>query len=135
MRDRTDRRLILLLDKNLSGHRIVDGLTALDIPVKPQTEIMERGVSDEEVLTILSQHPDYYLLTKDSDFHKKPVVKQALIAYGIGAFVITAHKGKTASDLVSLVGKAWNRIQRFAVRHNRPFVAKILADGHVEEVL
>ena len=135
MRDRTDRRLILLLDENLSGHRIVDGLTALDIPVKPQTEIMERGVPDEDVLTILSQYPDCYLLTKDSDFHKKPVVKQALIAHGVGAFVITAHKGKTASDLVSLVGKAWNRIQRFAARHDRPFVAKILADGHVEEVL
>jgi hypothetical protein len=133
VRDRTDRRLILLLDENLSGHKIIDGLAALNIPVKPQTEIMERGVPDEKVLTILSQYPDYYLLTKDSDFHKKPVVKLALIEHGVGAFVITAHKGKTASELVSLVGKAWNRIQRFTEKHDRPFVAKILADGRVEK--
>lgn len=100
MRNRPDCCLILLIDENLSGHRIVDGLTALGIPVKPQTAIMERGVSDEEVLKVLSQHPDCFLLTKDSDFHKKPVVKQALIEHGVGAFVITAQKGKTAADLV-----------------------------------
>lgn len=133
MRDRADCRLILLLDENLSGHRIVAGLTELGIPVKPQTTIMERGLPDEKVLEILARHTDCFLLTKDSDFHKKPMVKQALIEHGVGAFVITAHKGKTAENLVSLVGKAWNRIQRFADKHDRPFVAKILADGRVEE--
>ncbi len=133
MRDRADRRLILLLDENLSGHRIVGGLTALKIPVKPQTAIMERGLPDEEVLEILARHADCFLLTKDSDFHKKPMVRKALLEHGVGAFVITAHKNKTATDLVALIGKAWNRIQRFAEKHDRPFVAKILADGRIEE--
>jgi predicted nuclease of predicted toxin-antitoxin system len=133
VRDRADRRLILLLDENLSGHRIVEGLTALGIPVKPQTDIMARGIPDEEVLKALAQHPDCYLLTKDSDFHKKPMIKHALIEHGVGAFVITAHKNKTAGDLSALIGKAWHRIQRFAEKHDRPFVAKILADGRVEE--
>jgi len=133
VRDRADRRLILLLDENLSGHRIVEGLTALEIPVKPQTAIMQRGLPDEEVLEILARHADCFLLTKDSDFHKKPMVRKALLEHGVGAFVITAHKNKTAGDLVALIGKAWNRIQRFAEKHDRPFVAKILADGRVEE--
>lgn len=132
MRDRADRRLILLLDENLSGHRIVEGLTELKIPVKPQTAIMQRGLPDEEVLEILAQHPDCFLLTKDSDFHKKPMLKKALIEHGVGAFVITAHKGKTGGELVNLIGKAWHRIQLFANKHERPFVAKILADGRVE---
>lgn len=94
---------------------------------------MKRGVSDEEVLRVLSRHPDCFLLSKDSDFHKKPMVKAALLKHGIGAFVITSHKGKTAAQLVELIEKSWNRIQRFARKHPRPFVAKILADGRVEE--
>jgi hypothetical protein len=112
---------------------IIEGLTALEIPVKPQTAIMARGLPDEEVLEILARHTDCFLLTKDSDFRKKPMVRKALLEHGIGAFVIIAHKNKTADDLVALIGKAWHRIQRFANKHDRPFVAKILADGRVEE--
>ena len=133
MRDRAASSLILVLDENLSGHRIVAGLIECGIPVKPQTDLMKRGVPDEEVLRVLSQHPECCLLSKDSDFHKKPTVKAALLKHGIGAFIITSHKGKTAAELVELIEKSWNRIQRFAQHHPRPFVAKILADGRVEE--
>lgn len=98
MRDRAARGLILVLDENLSGHRIVDGLAERGIPVKPQTDLMPRGISDEEVLHILARHPDCCLLTKDSDFHRKPVVKAAIFEHGIRAFVITSHKGKTAPE-------------------------------------
>jgi len=68
------------------------------------------GVPDEEVLRTLAQHPDCFLLSKDSDFHKKPMLKEALVRYGIGAFVITSHKGKTAAELVELINKAWRRM-------------------------
>ena len=132
MRKRKDRSLILLLDENLSGHRIIAGLTALNIPIKPQTDIMKRGVSDEEVLQVLSLHLDCFLLTRDSDFHMKPMIREAVVQHGVGAFVITAHKGKTAPELVELIGAAWGRIQKFVRSHRRPFVAKILSDGRVE---
>jgi hypothetical protein len=133
LRARAAGGLTLLLDENLSGHRIIDGLTARGIPVKAQTSIMKRGIPDEEVLAALEQHPCYFLLSKDSDFHKKPAIKEAVIRHGIGAFVITAHKGKTAAEIVELIRISWNRIQQFARRRNRPFVAKILADGRVED--
>jgi hypothetical protein len=133
LRARSAGGLILLLDENLSGHRIIEGLTAHGVPVRPQTSIMKRGIPDEEVLSVLEHHPDLFLLSKDSDFHKKPVIKEAVIRHGIGAFVITAHKGKTAAELVELICISWNRMERFARNHDRPFVAKILADGRVEE--
>lgn len=135
MRDRSARSsLTLVLDENLSGHRIIAGLTSLGIPIKSQTELMERGISDEEVLQALAKHFNCFLLSKDSDFHKKPMVKEALIQHGVGAFIITAHKGKTGPELVELIGKAWWRIQKFAEKNSRPFVAKILADGRIEKV-
>jgi Domain of unknown function (DUF5615) len=134
LRDRAARSLILLLDENLSGRRIIEGLIKCNIPVKPQTDLMERGLPDEEVLRILARHPACFLLTKDSDFHKKPAVKTALIDHRIGAFVITSHKGRTAAELVELITRAWGRMQRFAQNHDRPFVVKVLADGRIEEV-
>jgi hypothetical protein len=36
-------------------------------------------------------------------------------------------------EFVELIEKSWNRIQRFTRKHPRPFVAKILAGGRVEE--
>jgi len=135
MRDRAARRVTLILDENLSGRRIVDGLRQNGIPVRPQTDFVKRGATDEELLRALARHPDHYLLSKDSDFHRKPAVKTALVRHGIGAFVITAHKNKTAADLVELIAQAWPRIQRCAQNHPRPFVAKILADRHVEVVV
>ena len=132
MRDRAARRIILVLDENLSGHRIVAGLRQRDIPVKPQTELMARGISDEEVLRVLARHPDHFLVSKDRDFRYKPIVKKALIEHKIGAFIITAQKGKTAAELVDLIAHAWRNIQRCAEEDPRPFVARITADGRVE---
>lgn len=134
MRNRAARSLTLLLDENLSGRIIIDGLTEHNIPVKPQTDFMARGLPDEEVLKILAKHRDCFLLTKDSDFHKKPVVKAALIDHRIGAFVITSHKNKTGPQLVKLIAAAWGRMQRFAAKHEPPFIVKILADGRIERV-
>ncbi len=134
MRDRTPGGLTLVLDENLSGRRILDGLRQHGIPVAAQTDLMPRGIPDEQVLQALAGHPDCCLLTKDSDFHRHPAVREALREHGIGAFVITAHKNKTAPELVELVAKAWPHIRRFAELHQCPFVAKILADGRVEDV-
>ena len=131
MRDRTTRSVILVLDENLSGQRIVAGLKKHGIPVRAQTDLMERGITDEEVLANLAQHPDHYLLSKDGDFYRKPPIKAALMHHGVGAYVITAHKSKTAADLVELIRRAWPSIQRCARKHPRPFVAKILADARV----
>lgn len=131
MRDRASGGLILVLDENLSGHRIVQGLQERGIPAQPQTNFMERGLPDEDVLRILKKTPDAFLLSKDADFHRRPAVRAALEQHGIGAFVITAHKGKTAPQLVELVAAAWPHLVRFAAHHRRPFVAKILGDGKV----
>lgn len=132
MRDRTPGRVTLVLDENLSGRSILDGLRGHGIPVLAQTDLMKRGIPDEEVLRILASRPDCYLLSKDSDFHRHPSVKRALLSHGIGAFVITAHKNKTGPELVEMIRRSWNHIQKFAEKNQRPFAAKILADGHVE---
>lgn len=134
MRDRTSGGIILVLDENLSGHRILAGLRERGIPVKGQTELMHRGISDEEVLRNIAGDPACFLLSKDRDFRYKPAAKRALIEHRLGAFIITSQKGKTAADLVDLIANAWPHIQKCVEKHDRPFVAKILADGKVELV-
>ena len=135
MRDRAPGRVVLVLDENLSGKSIVEGLRAGGVPVKPQTDFMERGVSDPEVFAALAPHADCYLLTKDSQFHRRPGERAALIRHRVGAFVITSHKNKTGPELVALIRESWPKIERFARAHCRPFIAKILASGRVEQVV
>jgi hypothetical protein len=123
-----------VLDENLSGHRILAGLRERGIPVKGQTELMRRGISDDEVLRNIAGNPGYFLLSKDRDFRYKPAARRALIEHRLGAFIITSQKGKTAAELVSLIASAWPHIQRCVETQDRPFVAKVLADGRVAVV-
>ena len=127
--------LELVLDENLSGRSIFEGLKNLDIPVKLQTDLMKRGISDQEVLEILAKHPNCCLISKDADFHRKPAVREALKKHGIGAFIITTHKGKTGAQLVTIISSAWTRIQKFLKNNKKPFVAKIIFNGKVEKVI
>lgn len=124
--------IILMLDENLSGKSIVSGLIKKGIPVRAQTDYMERGVPDEELLKILAKECNVYLLTKDRDFRYKPSVKKALFEAKIGAFVITATRNKSGPQLVEMISAAWPKIRRAIAKHERPFVAKIMGDGTVD---
>ena len=123
---------ILMLDENLSGKTIISALQKRSVPVRSQTDYMERGVPDETLLALLAHERNVYLLTKDRDFRYKPSVKKALIEAKVGAFVITATKNKTGAQLVEMIAIAWPKIQRAIERNKRPFVAKIMGDGSVD---
>lgn len=135
MRAREKRGIILVLDENLSGKSLLAGLREAQIPVRPQTDYFERQTKDPEAFAALAAHPDVYLLTKDRAFHRRPAEKAALMEHRIGAFVITAQKNKTGLELVELVRVAWPRMERFARDNSKPFIAKILADGHIEKIV
>lgn len=124
--------IIVMLDENLSGKTIVSALKEKGVPVRAQTDYMERGVPDETLLSLLAHERNVYLLTKDRDFRYKPSVKKALLESKVGAFVITATKNKTGVQLVEMISAAWPKIQRSIEKHKRPFVAKIMGDGSVE---
>lgn len=123
--------IILMLDENLSGKTILSGLQEKGIPVKAQTDYMERGVPDEMLLELLASERNTYLITKDRDFRYKPSVKKALLKSSIGVFVITATKNKTGPQLVEMIADAWPKIVKTTRKHKRPFVAKIMGDGSV----
>ena len=135
MRARATRSVTLILDENLSGKTILAGLREAQIPVRPQTDFFKRATPDAQVFSALAAHPECYLLTKDREFHRRPAEKAALLQCGIGAFVITSQKNKTGPELVDLIRVAWPRIERFALHNQRPFIAKILADGRIERII
>ena len=135
MRAREKRSVTLILDENLSGKSILAGLRGAHIPVRPQTDFFGRQTLDPEAFAALAAHPDCYLLTKDKAFHRRPAEKATLLQHGIGAFVITVQKNKSGPELVDLVRLAWPRIERFARKNPRPFIARILVDGHVEKIV
>ena len=122
----------LVLDETIAGKVIVSGLTDHDIPAIPLGDITSRGASDLEVLDALADRPDLYLLTRDKDFRYHSATRQRLLDSGAGVFVITSAGNKTGTQLVELIVSAWKRIQKFARKNKRPFIAKVTGEGKVE---
>ena len=126
--------MILVLDENLSGRSIIEGLRKADIPVKAQTDVMQRGISDEAVLMHIAKHPGHFLLTKDNDFHRHTGIRDTLKYHGVGAFILTGHKNKNGQQLVEQIRDSWSKMQAFADSTPLPFVAKLI-QNRIEKVV
>ena len=126
-------RFVLLLDENLAGKTILATLSAASIPVKGQQDLMERGISDSELLQQLSKLPHHFLVTRDPDFRYKPDVVATLRHVQAAVFVMTSSGNKTGEQLAEIIIRAWPAMKRFIARHPVPFIAKVMTDGHVHE--
>ena len=131
-REERHKPIQVVLDETIAGKVIVAGLTERNIPAIPLGDITSRGASDLEVLDALAGRDEQYLLTRDKDFRYHPATRQRLIDAGVGVFVITSAGNKSGAQLVDLIESAWTRIERFAQKNRRPFIAKITGDGKVE---
>jgi hypothetical protein len=129
---RLPEQAVFVLDENLSGRSIVNGLRSRQIPVHPFTDYFDRGTDDHELIAGMHGRPDLYLISRDRDFRYKPDMAAALLRAGVGAFVLTSAGNKTGTQLVEIIVGAWNGIARFAAKTPRPFVAKVRANGTVE---
>ena len=127
MRKATQKRLIILVfDENISGPSILGPLRKAGVPVKAQTEVMARGISDDQVLRHLSKHPDHYLLTHDADFHRHSGTVDVLKRHQVGAIVMTGLKNKKGPEIANIIMRAWPAIHHFIQAHAPPFVIKVV---------
>ncbi len=122
----------LLLDENLSGKSIIQGLLDRDIPAYPQWHIAPRGATDADLLLALAKHDDLYLLSRDPDFRYHAAIRKCLVDSGVGAFVITSSGNKSSQEIIDLISRAWPRIQKFVSKTKRPFVAKVTSERKVQ---
>ncbi|MCG2660892.1 MAG: DUF5615 family PIN-like protein [Kiritimatiellae bacterium] len=119
-----------VLDENMAGS-IVTRIQEAGFPVKAFVDLFDRGLSDAILLKKLAARPNLFLVTKDSDFRYKPAIKQALLMYSVGVFVITSGGNKPGAMLADLIISAWPRLVKFTRKYPRPFVAKITSDARV----
>lgn len=127
MRKVAQKRLIsVVLDENISGPSILAPLRTAGVPVKAQTDVMARGIPDDQVLKHLSKHPGHYLLTHDADFHRHTGTVDVLKRYKVGAIVLTGLKNKKGPEMAKVILRAWPAIHRFIESHAPPFVIKVV---------
>jgi len=124
------RKPEFVLDENMAGS-IVVRIRQAGLPVNAFTDLFDCGLPDEALLEKLATRPNLFLVTKDSDFRYKPAVKQALLMYSVGVFVITSGGNKSGAMLANLIILAWPRLVKFTQKYPRPFVAKITSDARV----
>lgn len=120
--------LTLVLDEPLAGAALRDARAA-GMAVQSLPDMVGRGATDEAVCSALGGRPDHVWVVRDRELRYRPTVVTRLRAAGVSAFVLTAAGNRTLSELGAMLQAAWPRLQRFAARTSRPFVARVDRTG------
>lgn len=135
MRRAAQKRLIILVfDENISGPSILEPLRKAGLPVKAQTEIMDRGIADDKVLLNLAKHRGHYLVTQDAHFHRHTGTVEVLRRFKTGAVVLTGLKNKKGPEIAASIVRVWPKIKNFIESTAPPFVVKVV-QTRVEKVV
>lgn len=71
------------------------------------------------------------MLTLDQRIRYNPLEVRALLASGVGSFILVA-KNLPGQQIADCILRALPAMQAFAARTPRPFIAKIYVDGRVQ---
>ena len=135
MRKATQKRLIILVfDENISGPSILEPLRKAGLPVKAQTEVMDKGLADDKVLLNVAKHPGHFLITQDAHFHRHTGTVEVLKQFNVGAVVFTGLKNKKGPEIAKCILRVWPKIKTFIENNPPPFVAKVV-QARVEKVV
>jgi len=115
-----------IFDENLSPN-LVRGLKEFGEDVEHITEIVKQGTPDKEWLRIVGEN-GWYLITRDKRIRQRPIEKDALKIFAVGAFFL---QGKEMSrwEIIRQVIMSWHRIKEKAENTNAPFAYQITRAG------
>lgn len=122
----------LFLDRGASVKRLLEYLQEQGVSFVRHDDFFPQNTPDTVWLTKVGAQ-GWFVLTLDQRIRYNPLEKQALLASGIGSFIIVA-KNQTGQELAACVRRALPAMRAFAARTPRPFIAKVYADGRVQEL-
>ncbi len=121
---------ILFLDRGMSVNLLVAELQELVVPFVRHDDIFPQNTPDIVWLTAVGK-AGWFVLTADQRIRYNPLEKQALLAGGVGSFILVA-KNLPGRQIAASIVRALPAMRAFAARTPRPFIAKIYADGRVQ---
>jgi hypothetical protein len=90
-------------------------------------------VADHEWIAEIAKH-GWVVLTKDKNFKRRELERQAIMAGGVRAFFLSAAN-LSGPEQADIFGKALPKIRRLCAKHSGPFIARITRMAEVDIVL
>jgi predicted nuclease of predicted toxin-antitoxin system len=116
----TQPDLVFFIDECLGTRRVSDALmrTGATVVVHQAHFSNRQGIQDAEWLLEIGQR-GWVVLTKDKNFKRRPLEREAILAGGIRAFFLSATNLSTEQVATTFV-EALPRIRRLCQRHSGP---------------
>lgn len=120
----------LFLDRGMSVNLLLTELQTMGVPFVRHDDIFPQNTPDTVWLAEVGRR-GWLVLTLDQRIRYNPLEKQALLASGIGSFILVA-KNLPGRQIAASIVRALPAMATFTTRTARPFIAKIYADGRVQ---
>lgn len=98
-----------------------------------QTHFIKRqGIKDDEWLREIGQR-GWIVLTKDKNFKRRPLEREAILTAGVRAFFLSATNLSTEQTAQTFVD-ALPRMRRICTKYSGPFIARVTRMAEVDIV-
>lgn len=124
--------MTFIFDENLSAG-LVRGLKEFGEDVQHLTELFKEGTPDEIWLRYLGEN-GLFLITRDKAIRRRPIEKEAIIRFGVGAFFLGGKK-MSRWQIIRQVILIWHRVKEKALKTDVPFAYLISRSGRQIENL
>jgi hypothetical protein len=108
--------------------------SGLGVIAQGESPDVPRGISDERLVALVGQHPDWVLVSKDLEMRYRPNERLAIVAARLRVFQLTRGPW-TTQEMVSALLAARARMSRLLRRQPPPFIARINKRGQITVVL
>jgi hypothetical protein len=123
--------VVLFLDENTCGLKLIHALRNAGARVELATENFERGAADALWIPEVTRR-EWVIITADEKIRYRPNEKAAFLRAGAKAFILVSH-GRPFSEVVDGVVKALPKMIRQCARPG-PFACSVHADGSVRKI-
>lgn len=120
---------VFFVDRSLGAVDVPRALRAAGAKVEVHDDHFGQDTEDAEWLGDVGAR-GWIVLTKDARIQRHPLEMKALMAAGVGAYILTTV-GVTGTEMAEILVKALPKMIRQVETRQRPFVATVSRSGEI----
>ena len=121
------RDLVFFIDRSLGRHHVAGALRKVGVQVEVHDDHFATNAPDQAWLTEVGSR-GWLVLMKDKQVRRKPLELNALLAAGVGAFVLTQGNLR-GEEMAEVMVRHIRRIVKLARVQRAPCVASVTRSG------